>query len=614
MMAFGASYPFLDHFWLRGQTILDVHIIRESVILGTVGPLLMWLSLTWLARTIVARAEAEETLSQLNRELSALNTIASTAGATLDLQTILDDALDQILDVTGVEVGEIFLLDDAQEAVVMAAHRGILVETFREIERFSLGEGFPGRVALTGDPLVTTDLANDLRYLRRQVVEAGFGSYACVPLQAKGQIVGTLSVAAMGNRQLSSRDLELLTAIGSQLGLAIENARLFEAERTQHELADTLRSVSRAVGATLNLDDVLKEILHQMGRVLVVDAGLIMLAEGEQLTIAATRGQPEFGLERLVGYTVDANDSPTLAKVLRGEQPLTFCDPRRTDIFSGDIDRIEDVQWCLVVPLMHGGEAIGLLTLEQVGHCYEQEEEAQIAFAFANHAAAAIANARLFEERQKVSSLEERYRLARDMHDGLVQTLTFLNMKIDTTQARLSMDDVEHARVDLDRMRQVVRQAYDDLRDMIVGLKEPHLQSTSLETVLKERIVRLSPDSDLNVNLVVSPSWQDTLSSHATAEVAHIVQEALTNVRKHAQASQASVSLQRTNGEAHIAIEDDGCGFVNQLPNAQDSSHAHFGLTFMQERAEAIGGELVISEPSDGGTRVLVRVPLELNG
>jgi signal transduction histidine kinase len=91
------------------------------------------------------------------------------------------------------------------------------------------------------------------------------------------------------------------------------------------------------------------------------------------------------------------------------------------------------------------------------------------------------------------------------------------------------------------------------------------------------------------------------------------VQEALTNIHKHAQASQASVSIRRINGEALIAIEDDGCGFASELPKDQDPSYAHFGLTFMQERAEAIGGELIISEPAGGGTQVLVRVPLELN-
>ena len=611
MILFGAGYPFLDHFFLKGQTFLDEHMIRESLMLGTIGPLMMWLSLTWLVRAIDARAQAEETLAQLNRELSAVNAIASTAGASLDLQTILDDALDQIIDVTGVEVGEIFLLDEAQGAVVMAAHRGILIETFREIERFPLGEGFPGRVALTGEPMVTTDLANDLRYLRRQVVEAGFGSYACVPLQAKGRVVGTLSVAAMGQRHLSSRDLELLTAIGLQLGLAVENARLFEAERTQHELADTLRSVSRAVGASLDLDEVLKEILHQLSRVLIVDAGLILLAEGERLTVAATRGQPSTRLEQLVGHTFDAHESPGLAEVLRGKQPLTFRHPRRTDIFSGGIDRIEDVQWCLVVPLLHSGESIGLLTLDRADHCYEQEEEAQIAFAFANHAAAAIANARLFEERQKVSSLEERDQLAREMHDGLVQTLTFLNMKIDATQVHLSADDVPYARADLARMRQVVGQAYEDLREMIVGLKEPHTHGLSLERVLRDRLNGLRPDRKLDVNLIVTPAWTDGLSSHAIAEIAYIVQEALTNIHKHAQASRAWVKLHRVDGEARIAIEDDGCGFMHDRRKALDKSKPHFGLTIMQERAEGIGGRLEISERVNGGTRVDVSVPLK---
>jgi nitrate/nitrite-specific signal transduction histidine kinase len=588
-------------------------MIRESLMLGTVGPLLLWFSLTWLMRAIGARANAEETLALLNRELSAVNAVASTAGASLDLQTILDGALDQILDVTGVEVGEIFLLDDAQEAVVMAAHRGILIETFREIERFPLGEGFPGRVALTGEPMVTTELANDLRYLRRQVVEAGFGSYACVPVQAKGRVVGTLSVAAIGHRRLSSRDLQLLTAIGLQLGLAVENARLFEAERTQHELADTLRSVSRAVGASLDLDEVLKEILNQLGRVLIVDAGLILLAEGERLTVAATRGQPSTGLERLVGYTFDARVSPSLAKVLHGKRPLTFCDPVRTDIFSGGIDRIEDIQWCLVVPLIHSGEAIGLLTLEQVGHCYNQEEEAQIAFAFANHAAAAIANARLFDERRKVSTLEERYRLARDMHDGLVQTLSFLNMKIDATQSHLSGDDVPRARAGLARMRQVVGQAYEDLREMIVGLKEPHPHDHTLEHVLRDHLNRLRLGSDVDVNLIVSPTWTHGLSTPAIAEIARIVQEALTNVHRHAQARRAWVRLQKADGEARIVVEDDGRGFLSDPPEGREESKSHFGLTIMQERAEGIGGQLEITERSNGGTRVQVSVPLEMD-
>jgi nitrate/nitrite-specific signal transduction histidine kinase len=442
MALFGAGYPIFDHLALRHQSHLDMHAIRESLILGSLGPLLMWLSLTWLARIIATQETIEETLARRNQELSAVNAVAHTAGASLELQTTLDDALDQILAVTGVEVGEIFLLEAERQAMVMAAHRGLLVETFREIERFPLGEGFPGRVAVTGQPLVTTDLAHDLRYLRRQVVEAGFGSYACVPVKAKGHVVGTLSVAAMGQRQFSSSDLNLLTSIGLELGLAIENARLFE------------RS-------------------------------------------------------------------------------------------------------------------------------------------------------------QKVTALEERDRLARDMHDGLVQTLSFLSMKLDTAQVRLDTGQGDRVQADLARMRQVVSQAYQDLRDLIVGLKEAPHPGMTLETLLSERLASLQSDGDLVIELVTMPDWIDGLSPHATVQVANIVQEALTNVYKHAQARHAWVRLGRDGNEAQIIVEDDGQGIFSEQVQALDGdSGTHFGLTIMRERAESAGGRLAISMRPGGGARILVGVPV----
>jgi nitrate/nitrite-specific signal transduction histidine kinase len=605
MALFGASYHSIEHIVLRHELQFDAALVRDAIVLGTVGPLLVWFSLTWVARAFAARDAVEGALARRNRELSALNAVARTIAASLGLQSVLNDALEQVLKVTEVDAGEIFLLDDDQSAVEMAAHCGASVEALHEIERFKLGEGFPGRVAQSGRPLMTTDLAHERTFLRRQVVEAGFGSYACVPLWAEGQVVGVLSVLAKGQRPFSSDDINLLTSIGLQLGLAIEKSL---------ELADTLRRVSRAIGASLKLDDVLREILHQLGRVLIVDAGLILLAEGERLTVAASRGRTKLGLYRLVGYTFDAHESPYLEQVLREKVPLTFCDPERTDVFSDGIGRIEDVQWCLVVPLMHGGEAIGLLTLEQIGHCYEQEEEAQIAFAFANHAAMAIANARLFEHSQKVAMLEERDRLAHNMHDGLVQTLTFLNMKLETVQVRLHADQVEQAQGDLGRMKKVVGQAYEDLRQLIVGLREARRPEASLETLLRERVASVEPRGDVAVELTVAPGWADGLSSHATTQVANIVQEALANVYKHAQARHAWVRLSQDGNKAQVVIEDDGRGLILDRKQTYEDNGKHFGMAFMRERAESVGGHLTIAQRPGEGTRVVVEVPLDTPG
>jgi signal transduction histidine kinase len=275
---------------------------------------------------------------------------------------------------------------------------------------------------------------------------------------------------------------------------------------------------------------------------------------------------------------------------------------------------IEEADWCLVVPLLRGEEVTGLLALEQVGHCYAQTEEAQIAFAFANHATVAIANARLFEHSQRVAMLEERDRLARDMHDGLAQTLGFLTMKLDTAQTHLTASQAREVQADLARMRQVVGQAYEDLREAIVGLKETARPGVTLESLIRERLSRLygAPGSDdgVTVELITAPEWADGLSPRATAQIAEIVQEALTNVYKHAQTRHAWVRLNRQGTEAQIVVEDDGRGLPGGPSEAHEDGRPHFGLTGMRERAESIGGRLTVSARPGGGVRVSVAVDL----
>lgn len=613
MAVFGAAYPIVEHLVVQQQPHVTTSVIRTSLILGSLGPLLMWLSLTWLLRAVIARETVEKALARRNRELSTLNAIACAAGASLDLQTILDDALEQILKAVEVEAGEVFLLETNRQAMATADQRYRASGTLHQIEHIPLGKSFPCPIAETGQPLILNNLCHDRCRLCRETVEAGLRSAICVPLCSKGKVVGVLSVAGTEGRALSSADLDLLTSIGLQLGLAIENARLFESERTQRQLADTLRKVSRTLNASPKLDEVLRVILFQLGQVLTVDAGLILLADasGERLTVAASRGRTELGLDQLVGYAFDIRESVCLEQVFREKRALTFCDPQRKDVFSDGLGRIEDVQWCLVVPLLHGGEAIGLLTLEQVGHCYDQAEEAQIAFAFANHAAAAIANARLFEDSRKVASLEERERLARDMHDGLVQTLGFLNMKLDAAQLRMAAGQTEQAQADVGRMRQIVGQAYDDLRDLIVGLKETARPGVTLETLIRERLAsfRQNGGEAIELELTAAPSWCDSLSPRATAQIANIVQEALTNVAKHAGARHAWVCLAREAGEAQIVVEDDGHGFPEEPAGGGDRGRPHFGLTIMRERAESLGGRLTVAARPAGGTRIVVSLP-----
>ncbi len=173
----------------------------------------------------------EETILRPTRKLETLNRIGTAVSGTLSLNEVLDQALDATLLGLGVEAGEIFLVDEEQGEVVLARHRGLAPEAFREISRFKLGEGFPGRVALSGETIATDDLSNDPRFLRKQVIEAGFNTLASIPLKAAGKVVGTLNVATRVLHSFPNGDFPLLTTIGATIGMAVANARLYEAQR-----------------------------------------------------------------------------------------------------------------------------------------------------------------------------------------------------------------------------------------------------------------------------------------------------------------------------------------------------------------------------------------------
>jgi signal transduction histidine kinase len=161
-----------------------------------------------------------------------------------------------------VEAGEIFLREDGAKDLRLALHRGEAAEAFFTKQSFFIGEGFVGRVAQLGQPLVSTSLETDMRFLRRAVVEAGFRSFACIPLTAHRKVVGVLSVASRQERLFSTRELDLLSAIGTWAGTAIENVRLNrqsrrlavleERERIGMDLHDGIIQSVYAVGLALD--------------------------------------------------------------------------------------------------------------------------------------------------------------------------------------------------------------------------------------------------------------------------------------------------------------------------------------------------------------------------
>jgi two-component system, NarL family, sensor histidine kinase DevS len=161
-----------------------------------------------------------------NDDLKLLNDVATTLTSSLDIDDILAKTLDLVMGYLSVEAGEIFLVEDGEQELHLALHRGDYAEAFSSLDRFRIGQGFIGMVAATGKMLTSTNPRQDMRYLRPAVLEAGFQFICCVPLSSGGKVVGVLSAASRRACTLDERKLNMLTAIGTWAGVTIENARL----------------------------------------------------------------------------------------------------------------------------------------------------------------------------------------------------------------------------------------------------------------------------------------------------------------------------------------------------------------------------------------------------
>ena len=217
----------------------------------------------------------DQELSQRNEDLRLLNDVAAALTSSLDVDEILDKALNLVISYFHVEAGEIFLREDGDKDLRLALHRGVYNEAFSHMDRFRIGEGYIGSVAATGRVQVSTNLKSEMRYLRPEVIEAGIQSITCIPLTAGGKVVGVMSAATRMARNLSERELSLLSAIGTWAGITIENARLNRQARRLAVLEERER-----IG--MDLHDGIIQSIYGVG--LSLDYARIALPEDPKLT------------------------------------------------------------------------------------------------------------------------------------------------------------------------------------------------------------------------------------------------------------------------------------------------------------------------------------------
>lgn len=217
------------------------------------------------------------------------------------------------------------------------------------------------------------------------------------------------------------------------------------------------------------------------------------------------------------------------------------------------------------------------------------------------------------ERERNVAVLEERERIAAEMHDGLGQVLGYVIMKSLAVAQLIDSGDVTAARTQIDQLEAAAREAYADVRENILALRTTLAPGRGLISALREYAAGFERQSGIAVELI-TPLQEEESWMEPTAEVQllRIVQEALTNVRKHAEAHRVTVWLAIASDLVHLEVVDDGRGF--DPSHATDTGAPHFGLQMMRERAEGVGGSFAIGPAADGGTRVAVALPRPRRG
>jgi signal transduction histidine kinase len=421
-----------------------------------------------------------------------------------------------------------------------------------------------------------------------------------VVLANGGAPIGRLRLRVPASRAADLPSAEALHTVGHQLGAALEIGRLVADLGRRRDEGHVLYQCLLQISNQAPLPDVLRSIVAGARDRLSAEDGRICLTS----TVLRAFDDDEALSARLAeGIACELASGPATAAERPSEPPQP--DPRDHRCEISDTAR-DDV---LRVPVWIPGELLGDIWLVRRSSPRFTERDRRYLVTLAGIAAIAIAAARLRAMERQGAILAERDRIARELHDSLAQVLGSTHLRLRTILARPAfVADEPAVAEELGAIADVCEEAYRDVREAILGLREAS-RSRGLIEALRAYLEKYGQQAGIPVDLEAEVNDEPALATSSELQVIRVIQEALTNVRKHARATRAQVRVTDVQGgEAlMIVVEDDGRGFDPEAPRVHRDGG--YGLATMRERMELAGGSLRIDSALGRGTRVVAIVP-----
>jgi len=521
-----------------------------------------------------------------------------TLASELSLPIVLQRIVDLAAQVTDARYGALGVIGEGGELEEFIT-TGIPARQRRAIGPLPRGRGVLGLLIQQPRPIRISNIADHPKSVGFPPNHPPMHSFLGAPVQAMGRVFGNIYLAEKrSGPTFSKEDEESLVILATQAGVAIANATLYAETRQRERWLDALRDITAGILAGSDEDELLTGIAEHARDLAGADSATIVTtssADG-QLVVAAAAG----------AYAAQVRGQPVpAAKSISGEvmasgQPLVTDDASSHRDAYLPVMRLGRVGPAIFVPLRVRGQATGTLMVAnvQAGRRFSQEN-LRLVETFADQASVAMAYMRAQADVRRVGLMDERERIAKELHDGVIQSLFAVGMGLEGTALMTTSPDqaarIEEAVGELDR---VIR----DLRNYIFGLRPGILADRQLGDALRALGEEVQARSGINVVVDVDGALAADLSGRSH-EIVQLTREALSNVVRHANATNASVRLVRNGGSGLLSIEDDGSGFDSR----QESGGS--GLGNMRERATELGGQMRITSQNGRGTSLHISLP-----
>jgi len=462
-------------------------------------------------------------------------------------------------------------------------------------------EGITGWVAQSGQPVLARDVSLEPRYIWMQ--GSMTQSELTVPITVKGKILGVLDVQSQHRDDFEPGDVELMQAIASQTGTAMENARLFaEIQQRANELT-IINSVQE--GLASKLDD--QSIYDLVGNTFqhAFNAQVVMISTYDRQSNSV---EHRYAIER-GGRVYSPGRHPPggfRARIIRTKRPLlvnTHVAQEAERLGQPTLPGTATPKSWLGVPILVDDEVTGILSVQNVdqGNAFE-ESDVRLLQTFAASMSIALENARLYENERHIAVLEERQRLGRELHDSVTQSLYGMSLYAQAALGKMTAGELDQTRQYLEDIQNTAQESLEDMRLLIFELRPPVLEKEGLIAAIQSRLTSVEDRAGIRSSL--QSNLTERLPGDVEQGLYQILREALNNIIKHAQARNILINLRQDPACLCMEIRDDGIGFDPRTASRKGC----LGLVNMQEHARSRGWQIQIESSPGNGACIKVEI------